>query len=1027
MGESEQATPATEGSSSSNRENDTGLGHPSAFFAPGASSWTKVIPRTEHNALFLDCDYGSTTLGPIQDWGPALRLYASMVFVDSRGACVYWGPDRIAFYNKKFAASAGEAHPFLMGKSFKAGFPAIVEQISPVFDHAAATAQTIDVENILLFPVRHGFPEETYFTGQFIPLRGDSGEIEGFYNTVYEETVRILWERRRLIVDRIAAIPPLPVDETLSMIIEALQGNPNDITMALLYSYDELAPRGASNLRLRGSIGVHNGHPCAPTESNLETSDAGLVPLFRQVKQSAKPLVLSDTDGSLQKFRHLFDEVSWCGYGEPARDIIILPLSISGNMLGFYAQGTNPRRAYDEATERSIIDVTRQMEAKWVSSMSSEQARLREEALERRATDSENRLRHMAQSAPLGMCQIDLDQKIQWANDQFWEITGHDRAKPDVAALVESLAPEEREDGLEILGTLLHGASRVVREVRLSRRWSPPIQKGEAAEETSAWMLTIGFPLMENGKVKLIMGYVTDISYQKWSESVQKRNAAAAILAKHQQEEFIDTTSHEMRNPLSAITQLADGIARSLQGNHADTADVYRTIAHDNVEAANTILACAAHQKRVIDDVLILSRLESQMLSITPVVERASKVVGDTVKMFDGEVALNGTDVEAVRDNSYDNLHADYVYMDTSRLTQVLINLISNAIKFTASQTIRKISVVYGAKAERPPRIRTIFGDLNWVDPTDPERLNTALPPLEAGQKRLYLYFYVQDTGTGLTSEEMQKLFKRFSQATSRTHIAYGGSGLGLYICRELAEKQGGGVGVASKRGEGSVFGFYIETRPAAAPEQAHDRHHPPLDEPAVMVNGRPSLPRRFSSKTEVITMGSSPRSSNRTPQSPTSPVHLPQQDFRILLVEDNLVNQRVLAKQLRMAKCAVTVANHGEEALKMLEKADCWQHSRSDPAAVGNGDFPNSPLRIDVVLMDLEMPVMNGLECCKRIRLLERKGQITRRLPVIATTANVRQEQKDEAIAAGMDDVVSKPFTVKELLDRMSEIIETT
>lgn len=127
-----------------------------------------------------------------------------------------------------------------------------------------------------------------------------------------------------------------------------------------------------------------------------------------------------------------------------------------------------------------------------------------------------------------------------------------------------------------------------------------------------------------------------------------------------------------MRNPLTAMTQLADGIAQSLPDAELHSSrEEYRAIVEENVDAANTILACAAHQKRVIDDVLILSRLESRMLSITPVPERPSKLVSDTIKMFSAEVSMNGSTIEAVRDPSYDDFGIDYVMMDTSRLTQV--------------------------------------------------------------------------------------------------------------------------------------------------------------------------------------------------------------------------------------------------------------------------------------------------------------------------------------------------------------------
>jgi signal transduction histidine kinase len=133
-----------------------------------------------------------------------------------------------------------------------------------------------------------------------------------------------------------------------------------------------------------------------------------------------------------------------------------------------------------------------------------------------------------------------------------------------------------------------------------------------------------------------------------------------------------------MRNPLTAMMQLADGISRSLTNSNPTSLERYRAVVEDNVEAARTILACAAHQKRVIDDVLILSRLESEMLSITPVSQRPTRVVDDVVKMFSGEVTLNGTSIKPIRDPSYDALNMDYALLDTSRLAQVLINLLSN-------------------------------------------------------------------------------------------------------------------------------------------------------------------------------------------------------------------------------------------------------------------------------------------------------------------------------------------------------------
>ncbi|KAF2765090.1 hypothetical protein EJ03DRAFT_391703 [Teratosphaeria nubilosa] len=910
-----------------------GLAHLSDGNAP--RSWNDCIPRTDHNQHFLKCDYGRTSLGPIAQWGPALRLYASMVFADGRGAGVYWGRDKTAFYNEKFAATLGNKHPALMGHGLFEVFPEVEQMFGPICERAAATRQTFEVNDVHLFLQRNGYLEETFFIGQYIPLAGDSGEIEGFYNTVFESTQKRLEERRRRLVDKIAAIPTLSVKETLD------------------------------------NIGFPEGHPCAPQQLRLETSGEG-APIFREVRLSRKPCVLQATD---ERYRALFEGVLWCGFGEAPRELVICPLAISGTFLGFYLHGTNPRRPFDEVAERGVTDLVSRIQVKWVNAITTQEAQLREQMLQQKLGDSESRLRHMAQNAPAGMCQVNADRLISWANDQFYDITGHDRAKLGVVDFTSVLAHDEREKNLQWTEDLFNGSADSVREIRLQRHWTPPIKEDTEVEPSHAWMLVVCFPLVEDGKAKLLMGYVTDI--------------------RRRQEEFIDITSHEMRNPLSAITQLADGIARSLEPAHPETLQMWKSAAEESANAASTILACAAHQKRVIDGVLMLSRLESRMLSIDPVIGQPSKVVADKIRMFDGELAMHDTTISLVRDESYDALGADHLLIDVSRLTQILINLISNAIKFTSLQAKREIKVIYGQKKEWPSSLKTAFGELQMVPPKVTSPYNAALPELDANQERMYLYFCVQDTGPGLSARSIEKLFERFSQATptAKTHAKYGGSGLGLYIVRELSEKQGGGVGVASQPGEGSVFAFYIETTAAKAVDQ----------EPESLMLPSSSAPTESSNRPSTFLR--------------------PDQNcvFNILLVEDNLVNQKVLARQLEKAKCRVQVANHGKEALEKLEQADCWQAALNDHSTTS---ISTEALKIDIILMDIEMPVMNGLECTRCIRALEREKRISRRLPIMAVTANVRKEQQNMAFEAGVDGVLTKPFTVDGLLEKIREAV---
>jgi CheY-like chemotaxis protein len=164
---------------------------------------------------------------------------------------------------------------------------------------------------------------------------------------------------------------------------------------------------------------------------------------------------------------------------------------------------------------------------------------------------------------------------------------------------------------------------------------------------------------------------------------------------------------------------------------------------------------------------------------------------------------------------------------------------------------------------------------------------------------------------------------------------------------------------------------------------------------------------------------------------------------LHVLVVEDNLVNQKVLAKQLRNLGCIVSVANHGRESLDFLPKTTRWNHdaysarsasrrpsiqisTEADAASLLNvADGVDAPVELSMILMDWEMPIMNGLTAVAKIRELEKDGLLNGHVPVIGVTANVRQQQIDTAMQAGMDDVVGKPFRVAELLARMKRIVK--
>jgi CheY-like chemotaxis protein len=222
---------------------------------------------------------------------------------------------------------------------------------------------------------------------------------------------------------------------------------------------------------------------------------------------------------------------------------------------------------------------------------------------------------------------------------------------------------------------------------------------------------------------------------------------------------------------------------------------------------------------------------------------------------------------------------------------------------------------------------------------------------------------------------------KSSTRASPKTHQTYGGSGLGLFISRQLVEMQGGEIGVASQAGKGSIFQFYIKTRRTFPPEEIQEKTDLQL------LVREDALREACAVEISVLQNGTTMPNIQLENVRPLFPaIHSPE-TLHILVVEDNLVNQKVVSKQLRKSGHVVNVANHGEEALEFLRCSEF----------MGGGE------RLSVVLMDLEMPVMDGITCVKRIRELQAMGLIRGHVPVIAVTANARKDQIMMSMNAGM------------------------
>jgi hypothetical protein len=321
-------------------------------------------------------------------------------------------------------------------------------------------------------------------------------------------------------------------------------------------------------------------------------------------------------------------------------------------------------------------------------------------------------------------------------------------------------------------------------------------------------------------------------------------------------------------------------------------------------------------------------------VQVTPVDSQPLQVVQRALKMFEGEVQTAGIQMEFVQSESFKAMNIDYVRFDPSRALQVLINLTTNAIKFTTTESSRTIKVILSASRIRPSAIESPTVDFF---PSRSKRVDQTLGPDWGDGEEIFLEFAVQDTGRGLNDEEKKLLFQRFSQASPRTHVQYGGSGLGLFISRELTELQGGEIGVSSESGKGSTFAFYVKCRRSSVPEDPTEN----LPITSTTLTRVPSNAKDYT-KVEPTKVKDFAAMNKKTAKDKAN---AQRAYLKVLIVEDNLVNQKVLQRQLNNHGITTYVANHGGEALEKLKESQYWKDN--GPGA----------LKLGVVLMDKEMP----------------------------------------------------------------------
>ncbi len=419
-------------------------------------------------------------------------------------------------------------------------------------------------------------------------------------------------------------------------------------------------------------------------------------------------------------------------------------------------------------------------------------------------------------------------------------------------------------------------------------------------EKSNKWLELRGYPVFnEKGELYQVIEHIRDITERKNFINQLKNSKEKAEESERLKSAFLANMSHEIRTPMNAIL----GFAQLLMQEGISKEEMQKYI--------DIITNSGNHLLNIINDIIDISKIDAKQLSIYKSDFELTELLNELQTFF--QSILNTKEKSELNFIIKTDNNPIYINTDKTRLRQILINLIGNAIKFTDKGTVE---LSYKIKNNK-------------------------------------ILFAIKDTGIGMTQAELNFVFERFRQGDETNKRRYGGTGLGLSISKEFIQLLGGNIFAESEKGKGTTFFFTLPFK--------NQIKISPVEQPKKQSLGKSDLNRKT-----------------------------------ILIVEDDLYSKQILIEFLKPQGADILIANDGLEALQI-----CKKHPE-----------------IDIVLMDLQLPKLDGLEATKRIK------KFRPNVVIIAQTANAMPEDKEKSLSAGCNDYIAKPIDTQKLIKMLNKYI---